>query len=159
MRLPVTLLAALLLLTAAAPAAADATLFVGGATTPSARIARGVAIGAGLAIIGFEFEYSDVAESENDSAPGLRTGMGNLLLQTPVPIAGMQFYVTVGGGMYRERLGTARETHVGANTGGGVKLSLLGPLRARFDYRVFTLQGSPLHDRVQRLYAGVNLAF
>jgi hypothetical protein len=85
--------------------------------------------------------------------------MGNVLLQTPFPVARMQFYFTAGGGMYRERLGTARETQFGANTGGGVKVSLLGPLRARFDYRVFTLRGDPIHSRVQRVYAGANLAF
>jgi hypothetical protein len=159
MRSCLTLVTMGLVLAAAAPASADATLFLGSATTPSARVVRGAAIGAGLAIVGFEFEYSDAAENESDGAPGLRTGMGNLLLQTPFPIARMQFYFTVGGGMYRERLGGAGETHVGANTGGGVKLSLLGPLRARFDYRVFTLQGSARHDRVQRVYAGINLAF
>jgi hypothetical protein len=40
-----------------------------------------------------------------------------------------------------------------------VKISLLGPLRARVDYRVFKLQGDPLHDVVHRVYAGVNLRF
>ena len=29
------------------------------------------------------------------------------------------------------------------NTGGGVKITLLGPLRVRVDYRVFTLRGEP----------------
>ena len=43
------------------------------------------------------------------------------------------------------------------NTGGGVKFSLIGPLRVRADYRVFTLKGDPLHDVVHRIYVGANL--
>ena len=45
------------------------------------------------------------------------------------------------------------------NTGGGVKINLAGPLRARVDYRVFNLKGNPRHNNVQRIYAGLNLAF
>ena len=41
----------------------------------------------------------------------------------------------------------------------GVKASLAGPIRARIDYRVFTLGGEPLHSVVHRVYAGLNLAF
>jgi hypothetical protein len=48
---------------------------------------------------------------------------------------------------------------VGINVGGGVKVNLAGPLRLRFDYRVFTLQGDPLHSNPQRFYAGLNLKF
>jgi opacity protein-like surface antigen len=51
------------------------------------------------------------------------------------------------------------ETNFGLNVGGGVKVSLVGPLRLRFDYRVFTLKGDARHPRPQRLYAGVNLKF
>jgi opacity protein-like surface antigen len=85
--------------------------------------------------------------------------MGNGLLQTPIPIAGMQFYATAGGGVYREALNDESETHVGITVGGGVKMNLAGPLRLRLDYRVFTLQGSPRHSKPQRFYAGVNLKF
>ena len=35
-----------------------------------------------------------------------------------------------------------------------MKISLLGPLRARLDYRVFKLRGEPLHSVVHRVYAG-----
>jgi hypothetical protein len=38
-------------------------------------------------------------------------------------------------------------------------MRLAGPLRARFDYRVFRLRGEPLHDVVHRLYVGANLTF
>jgi hypothetical protein len=135
--------AALLLTVAASPAFADATVFIGSTTTPSSRAAKGVALGVSVLIVGFEFEYSDTSENTDEEAPSLRTGMGNVLLQTPFPVAGMQFYGTVGAGAYRERLGvdlptpTHEETHVGINT----------------------LRGEPLHSTVHRVYAGLNLAF
>lgn len=151
--------AAALLLVASTPAFADATLFIGSTTTPENRTAKGLALGVGLLIVGFEFEFADSSEALEDGAPSLRTGMGNVLLQTPFPVAGMQFYVTTGAGLYRERLGTRQDTHVGFNAGGGAKISLVGPIRVRLDYRVFNLRGEPLHSRVHRVYAGLNLAF
>ncbi|MBI3049570.1 MAG: hypothetical protein HYY76_14790 [Acidobacteria bacterium] len=148
-----------LLLVTSTPAFADATLFIGSATTPANRPAKGLAFGVGLLVVGFEFEFADTSESIEDAAPSLRTGMGNVLLQTPFPVAGMQFYLTTGVGLYRERLGVRQETHAGFNTGGGAKISLLGPIRVRLDYRVFNLRGEPLHSTVHRVYAGFNLAF
>jgi hypothetical protein len=120
---------------------------------------RGIAIGATILVLGFEFEYANVSEDLDEAAPSLRTGMGNLLVQTPIPVAGTLFYLTAGGGGYRERLGSDYTTHVGINTGGGAKISLAGPIRARLDYRVFRLQGTPRHPTVHRIYAGLNLAF
>jgi hypothetical protein len=153
------LMTVLLVLGLATPALADATAFIGGTMTPANRTAKGLAIGVGLLVVGFEFEFSSTGETPEEAAPSLRTGMGNVLLQTPFPIAGMQFYFTTGAGGYRERLGSLQETHVGFNSGGGAKITLLGPLRARLDYRVFNLRGEPLHSVVHRVYAGVNLAF
>lgn len=149
----------LLLIVSAAPVFADATVFVGSTSTPANRPVRGLAFGVGLMVLGFEVEYAKTGETLGEAAPSLQTGMGNVLLQTPVPIAGIQFYLTTGGGLYRERLGTNQLTHVGLNAGGGTKISLLGPVRARLDYRVFRLSGEPLHPVVQRVYAGLNLAF
>jgi len=143
-------------------ARADITGFLGVTTTPSNRPAVGFAVGAGLIIVGFEFEYAHTNEDLLSLSPELRTFMFNGLLQTPIPIAGLQFYGTVGGGIYRETLSSAfdpTETNFGINVGGGVKWSLAGPLRLRFDYRVFTLNGNPRHTHVQRLYAGLNLKF
>ena len=137
---------------------ADVTAFLGSARTPSHRTARGFALGMSFVLLGFEFEFSDSLEDQITGAPSLRTGMFNVLLQTPSPF-GLQFYATVGGGLYRERLGAVQETNGGINAGGGVKLTLVGPLRARVDYRVFTLQGNPLFSRPKRIYAGLNLAF
>jgi opacity protein-like surface antigen len=140
-------------------AAADITAFLGVNPTPSSRTLRGFSGGFGLLIVGFEFEYANTSEDLDEFAPGLQTYMFNGLLQTPVDIAGMQFYGTAGGGVYRETLADITETHVGINVGGGVKMKLAGPLRLRLDYRVFTLQGEPRHSKPQRFYAGLNLRF
>ena len=142
-----------------ASAAADITAFLGVTPTPVNRPVRGLAVGAGLLVVGFEFEYADTNEDVAEAAPRLRTFMGNGLVQTPVAIAGMQFYGTAGGGVYRETLFDVAETHVGINVGGGVKMSLFGPLRLRLDYRVFTLRGEPRHAKPQRFYAGINVKF
>ena len=144
----------------AAPSAeADLTAFVGANLTPSNRPVQGFAAGLSLLVIGFEFEYSNTKTDEMAGAPGLRTGMFNLLVQTPFPIAGMQFYGTVGGGVYRENSGGLQETNTGGNTGFGVKIAVAGPLRMRVDYRVFTLRGSPQFEKHLRLYAGLNIGF
>ena len=160
MRVARSLVLAVGVLLAAAPQAfADVTLFLGSTTTPSARQARGFAIGGGILVLGFEFEYSDTREDLEDGAPSLRTGMGNILLQTPVAIGGFQPYFTTGFGGYRESFNERSETQLGGNAGGGVKMTLAGPLRVRFDYRVFRLRGEPIHDVVHRLYVGANLNF
>ena len=160
MRITRTLaLAAGLVLAMASHALADATLFLGSTTTPAARQVRGFAIGGGILVLGFEFEYSDTREDPEDAAPSLRTGMGNILFQTPVAIAGFQPYFTTGAGAYREALNGESETQLGGNAGGGVKMRLAGPLRVRFDYRVFRLRGEPRHEVVHRIYVGANLAF
>jgi len=153
------LLVCCVLVATPATALADITAFLGVNPTPASRPVRGFSIGAGLLIVGFEFEYARSSQDLAEGAPQLQTYMGNGLLQTPFPIAGMQFYATAGGGMYRETLADVRQTHVGINVGGGVKMSLAGPLRLRLDYRVFTLQGSARHARPQRFYAGLNLRF
>ncbi len=149
----------LLLVMLAREASADVTAFVGANRTPSVRTARGVALGISLLVIGVEFEYSDTGEDSSTGAPSLRTGMFNLQLQTPPIIGGLRFYGTAGGGLYQERLAGNRETGFGTNVGGGIKVGLVGPIGVRFDYRVFRLRGSPVHDNPQRFYVGFNLAF
>lgn len=158
--LPFTLypLPLLLLLLFPAPAAADLTAFIGANMTPTNRAVKGFAGGAGLLIVGFELEYADTTEDLTREAPALRTFMGNGLVQT-LPIGPVQFYGTLGGGVYRETLRDASETNFGVNVGGGAKISLLGPIRLRLDYRVFTLRGTPRHSKPQRFYAGLNLKF
>jgi hypothetical protein len=158
-RTPLTFVLLLLALLIPTRAFADITAFLGVNPTPVSRPVKGLAVGVGLLIVGFEFEYSNTSEDEAQAAPKLQTYMGNGLLQTPVPIGGMQFYATAGGGAYHETLFAGSETFVGYNIGGGIKMSLAGPLRLRFDYRVFTLKGDPRHANPQRFYAGVNLKF
>ena len=158
-RLPLVLSLLFVALLIPTRAFADLTAFLGVTPTPNSRPARGFAVGMGLLIVGFEFEYANTSDDEVLLAPKLQTYMFNGLVQTPVPIAGMQFYGTAGGGGYREELFDFRETHVGYNIGGGIKWSLAGPLRLRFDYRVFTLKGESRHANPQRFYAGINLKF
>jgi opacity protein-like surface antigen len=151
----------------AAPASADVTGFLGTNSTPNTRPVRGFAIGTGLVIVGFEFEYAHTSDDIENAAPELRTFMFNGLVQTPIPIVRMQFYGTAGGGVFRETLDRISgetldrisETNLGINVGGGVKITLIGPLRLRLDYRVHTLRGTSLYSNPKRFYAGVNLKF
>ena len=140
-------------------AAADITAFLGLTPTPDNHVVRGIAVGLGLLIIGFEGEYANTAEDAEDSLPGLQTYSGNVLVQTPIEVSGVQLYGTAGAGLYRERLVIRQETHVATNLGGGAKIRVFGPFRVRVDYRVFRLQGDPLHQTYQRFYVGGNLTF
>ena len=157
--MPKLLLSALLVIVTPSLAFADITAFLGINGTPSTRPVRGFSGGVGLVIVAFEFEYAKTSEDTSELAPGLKTYMVNGLLQTPIPLAGLQFYATAGGGVFQERLDDLSETNVGMNVGGGVKANLIGPLRVRLDYRVFTLRGAPRHSKPQRFYAGLNLKF
>ncbi|HMF97329.1 MAG TPA: outer membrane beta-barrel protein [Vicinamibacterales bacterium] len=151
--------ALLLLLTTAASARADVTAFLGANTTPANRQVRGVGVGFGLLVVGVEFEYAYAPDDPAASAPSLRTETGNLLLQTPVAIYGLQPYFTTGGGFYQEELGVRSDDGFAFNTGGGVKINLAGPLRVRIDYRVFKLGSAALNSPAHRIYAGLNLKF
>jgi opacity protein-like surface antigen len=148
-----------LALAAAAPAHADITGFIGANTTPANRQVRGLAVGAGLLIVGFEFEYAFTPDDASASAPSLKTYMGNVLLQSPFPFLGFQPYFTTGGGLYQETLSTHDTTSFGLNSGGGVKVSLAGPIRLRVDYRVFKLGSGALNSPAHRVYVGLNLKF
>jgi hypothetical protein len=156
----VTLMGGLMLaclLVRPAPAAADITAFLGFTPTMDTRPARGFAAGINLLIVGFEFEYSRMTEHPIEGAPGLTTGMFNVLVLTPT--SGIQLYLTAGGGLYRESLLDERETHFATNVGGGAKISLAGPIRLRVDYRVFSLRGSPFVRTPHRIYTGLSLSF
>ena len=108
-------------------------------------------------MIGFELEYAHTSEDPVEDAPSVRTGMINGLVQTPT--SRTQFYLTAGGGFYRETLDDDSVTNVGTNIGGGVKVGLVGPLRLRLDYRIFSLRGSPRYKNPHRFYAGANVSF
>src|SRR5258705_13414620 len=84
----------------AVPARADLTGFLGRTTTPSGRPTKGLAIGTGMLIVGFEFEYAATDEdltapvTTAGVAPALQTYMFNELLQRRTPIALRRFYGT-----------------------------------------------------------------
>jgi Outer membrane protein beta-barrel domain len=144
------------------PALADATAFIGAYTNPERQQMRGFAGGFSLLIVGFEGEYATAGEDESQATPSLTTASGNVFVQMPVALFGVRLYATTGAGLYRERVEAIdhSETNAVFNTGGGAKISLLGPLRLRLDYRVMKLRGEPLRpSTVHRVYAGVNLAF
>ena len=141
----------------AAPARADITAFLGLSPTPDNHAVRGFGVGVGLLIVGFEFEYAKLSEDDFEQLTGLQTYAGNVLVQTPT--SGVQLYGTAGAEGYRETLGVFQETHFGTNIGGGAKIKLIGPVRVRLDYRIFRLQGSPIHNVYQRFYVGGNLKF
>jgi hypothetical protein len=149
----------ILIAASAAPARADTTAFLGLTPTPENHALKGFSAGIGLLIVGFEFEYANISEDDFEQLTGLKTYSGNVLVQTPIEIVGTQFYGTVGAGGYQERLGVLDETHVSTNIGGGAKIKLIGPIRVRLDYRIFKLQGAPIHDVYQRFYVGANLKF
>ena len=152
--LPLAALAMVLL--SADPARADITAFLGLSPTPENHAVRGFAVGVSVLVLGFEFEYAHLSEDMDEQLPGLKTYSGNVLVQTPTTT---QLYATIGVAGYRENLGPLQETHAGVNIGGGIKISLLGPIRVRADYRVFQLRGEPIHSTYQRFYVGGNLAF
>jgi opacity protein-like surface antigen len=143
----------------AATARADVTAFIGANMSPANRQLRGGALGFGLLVVGFELEYAYTPEDPSALAPSLKTGSGNLLLQTPISFMGIQPYFTTGGTVYRETLGAHQDTSFGLNTGGGVKISLMGPVRLRVDYRVMKLGSGAVTSPAHRVYAGLNLKF
>jgi len=152
-------LAACLSLCLPSRAFADITAFIGVNTSPSSRLVKGAAFGAGLLIVAFEFEYAATDEDPAAGAPSLKTGMGSVLLQTPVALMGIQPYFVTGGGYYHEELGARTDSGFAVGTGGGAKISLAGPLRLRVDYRVIKLGSGALTSPAHRFYAGLNLKF
>ena len=152
------LVLALLLLAVAVPAYADLTFIVGSNQTPSSRAVKGFAFGGG-GMIATEFEYANNGQNIEEATPGLRTFMGNVLVQTPFVVAGFQPYATAGLGYYREKLDTHQESAFAFNSGVGFKAKIFGPLMARVDYRVLKMRGEPLYSTVHRVYSGVHLAF
>lgn len=139
-----------------ATASADVTFFLGFSPTPETRSTRGFSAGINMLLIGFEFDYAHTSADEAQLAPSLRTGLMNVVLMTPTRT---QLYLTAGAGVYRETLLGVRETNGATSFGGGVKISLVGPVQVRLDYRRFNLAGNALYKHPHRFYAGLNIAF
>ena len=144
------------LLASATPASADVTFFLGFSPTPESRPTRGFAGGFNFLLFGFEFDYANTSADEAIDAPNLKTGMINGLIMTPTKHS---LYLTVGGGFYKETSIASSVTSFGTNIGGGVKISVFGPVQIRVDYRVFNLRGDARFAHPQRFYTGVNLRF
>ena len=72
-QVPLRLAAAVLvlLIVSAAPAFADATVFIGSTATPANRSMKGLAFGAGLLVFAFEFEFAQTGETLDEAAPSL----------------------------------------------------------------------------------------
>ena len=149
----------IMVLGAAKPAAADLTAFVGSTQSLSDRTTTGVAVGISLAVIGFEFEYSNTSVDNLRGRTELKSNMFNVLVQSPFPISRLQFYGTIGGGLYRGIFGSERHTGLGSNIGAGVKVSLMEPIRLRLDYRSLRLGKHSASHTIQRFYAGLTLDF
>lgn len=164
-RLVVSAFLAATLFAFASPARADVTAFLGRSrNSPSASSTatvtqglKGAAFGMGLIVVGFEVEGAMHSADTTKGTPELKTGMGNLIVQTPT--GKVQFYGTAGGGVYRETAGTATETSFVTNIGGGIKFGIFGPIRLRADYRILNLRGTPKYSVVQRFYVGASLKF
>ena len=144
------------------PAFADATAFLGVHANPDRQVTRGLAAGITMVVVGFEGEYTQAGEDESADLPSLTTFSGNVFVQTPVPVFKTRFYVTTGAGIYREEREAIdhQETNLVFNSGGGAKITLIGPLRVRLDYRVLKLRGDTIRpSTVHRVYGGLNLSF
>ena len=85
--------------------------------------------------------------------------MFNGLLQTPVPIAGMQFYGTAGGGVYRETLDEDLGDERGDQRRRRREGEPRGPAAAALRLPDLHAAGRPRHSKPQRFYAGLNLKF
>jgi hypothetical protein len=148
--------ALLLVLLTPAVAWADVTAFLGIATSDGHRSARGVSLGLSLLVVGFEFEYANIAENEPKGAPSMKTTMFNGVVQSP---GRTQVYASAGGGYYTQNYRDLSESGFGTNVGGGIKIGIAGPLRLRVDYRVFSQKGEPFQKTTQRWYFGANISF
>ena len=134
--------------------------FFGANTTPSNRPATGFAVGAGLLIVGFEFEYANterrcqrrraVAQDRHGQRPAADAGRHRAASSRTSRRAA----ASIGKSSARAATRASR-----SDTGGGVKISLVGPLRLRVDYRVFKLGSGALTSPAHRIYAGLNLKF
>ena len=117
------------------------------------------------AILGLELDYTKTIGDA--SATEIQTFGGNFIVQSSPRARRLQYYGTLGFGVYGETddRGGSGEVATG-NFGGGVKLKLAGPLRLRLDYRVFLLGDTAdasadfvVRKHPQRVSVGVGLAF
>ena len=158
------------LLATAGPASADATVYAGAVTGGGSRSVVGGAIGffprETGAVIGFEIDHMRTIGGVTPSRPRIESSGGALLVQVYVVPRRFQAYGALGGGVFSQDGGDQTAAGIAANFGGGIKITLAGPLRIRLDYRLFVLSQNPdqslealSYKHPQRVTAGLALAF
>ena len=138
--------------------------FAGVAMAPGPHAAIGVAVGVRPrpGPVSLEFEYSRSRSDPPAGVPAIVTFSGNLLVQLPIRPSRFQFYGTFGVGFYVLLLDHhSSEPNDARNFGGGVKITLAGPLKLRMDYREFRLAriGGEYHSNEHRFYVGIVTGF
>ena len=154
------------LLATAAPARADATLFAGALSAGGGRSVVGGSIGLFAretrSVIGFEIDYTRTLGGARTTSPRISTFGGSLLVQVPIVDRRMNAYAAFGGTLYQEATPDDKSAGGAFNVGGGVKVTLAGPLKLRLDYRFFRVrfvEASTGSTHPQRVTIGLALAF
>ena len=149
---------AALLLTGPKAAHADITAFLGAFLTPTRQPVQGVSVGFKILMAGAEFEVFRAAEDLKAHRAEIQAGSASVLVETPT--GRVKLYGLLGAGLYRELVGgVSGATSTSVHVGGGVKVTLAGPIGLRVDYRLINLNGRVEDKRQQRVYAGVRVDF
>jgi hypothetical protein len=140
------------------------TAFAGLAMAPDPHAALGVAVGVRPrpGPVSLEFEFSRSRSDPASGVPAIMIFAGNILIQLPAQGSRFQFYGTFGGGIYFQLFDHhSGEPDDAPSFGGGVKVTLAGPLKLRMDYRAFRLapMAGEYHSNEQRLYTGIVAGF
>jgi hypothetical protein len=147
------------------PTNPDVTVFIG-PMIPTGRPAIAVAIGDGGSMVRIELEYAGTLGTATSTPASAGSLSCNILVQSRPSTRGVQFYGTVGYGLYGETYedGISVGDFEARNIGGGAKIKLAGPLRMRLDYRIFMLsdiadisEGLVVRKHPQRFFVGLNL--
>lgn len=150
--------AAALVISGPAPAHADVTAFLGAFVAPTRQMAQGLAVGFKILVVGVEFEAVKATEDLDAHRPEIQAGSASVLVETPT--GRVKLYALLGAGLYRDLVaGVSEDISTSVHIGGGVKITLSGPVGLRVDYRMVNMNGRVEDKRQHRLYAGVRVAF
>jgi opacity protein-like surface antigen len=149
---------AAMLIAAPTAARADITAFLGAYLTPTRQSVQGVSIGFKILVAGVEFEAVRAPEDVEKGQPEIQEGSASVLVESPT--GRVKLYGLMGAGLYRMQFaGVAGDTNTSLHVGGGIKITLAGPIGLRVDYRVVKRNGLVESDTRQRLYVGVRVDF